>query len=69
MLFENLNNFHLNIKLTVELNPQNFLERKIILNNGGVVTTQVYLKENKVAVPWISKIPRRHKQMRNMILL
>ena len=44
MLFENLNNFHLNIKLTVELNPQNFLERKIILKNGGVVTTQVYLK-------------------------
>lgn len=51
MLFENLNSFHLNIRLTIELNPQSFLEPKIILNNGGVVTTQVHLKESKVAVP------------------
>ena len=32
------------------------------MNNKGVVTTQVYRKENKKAVPWVSKIPKRYKQ-------
>ena len=41
-LFEVLNNFHLNLKLTVEVNPENVLDRKIILKNDSVVTTQVY---------------------------
>ena len=62
VLFEALNNFHPNIKLTVEVNPVKFLDTTIILNNEGVVTTQVYRKENKKAVPWISKIPKRYKR-------
>ena len=45
VLFEALNIFHPNIKLTVEVNPENCLDIKIILNNEGVVTTQVYWKE------------------------
>ena len=32
------------------------------MNNEGVVTTQVYRKENKKAVPWVSKIPKRYKR-------
>ena len=32
------------------------------MNNEGVVTTQVYEKENKKAVPWVSKIPKRDKR-------
>ena len=62
VLFEALNNFHLNIKLTLEVNPEKFLDTKILLNNEGVVTTQVYRKENKKAVPWVSKIPKRYKR-------
>ena len=62
VLFEALNNFHPNIKLTIEVNPEKFLDTKILLNNEGVVTTQVYRKENKKAVPWVSKIPKRYKR-------
>ena len=61
ILFEALNNFNPNIKLTIEVNPEKFLNIKIILNNEGVVTTQLYRKENKKAVPWVPKIPKRYK--------
>ena len=50
-MFETLNNFHPNIKLIIEVNPVKFLNKKVILNNEGVVATQVYRKENKKAVP------------------
>ena len=59
--FEALNNFHLNIKLTIEVNPVKLLDTKIILNDEGVVTTQVYQKENKKAVSWVPKIRKRYK--------
>ena len=62
VLLEALNNFHPNIKLTIEVNPLKFLDTEIIVNNEGVVTTQVYRKENKKAVPWVSKIPKRYKR-------
>ena len=61
-MFEALNNFHPNIKLTIEVNPEKLLDTKILLNNEVVVTTQVYRKENKKPVPWVSKIPKRYKQ-------
>ena len=38
------------------------LYEQILLNKEGVVTTQVYRKENKKAVPWVSKIPKRYKR-------
>ena len=28
----------------------------------GEVTTELYQKENKKTVPWVSKIPKRYKQ-------
>ena len=59
-------NFHPKIKLTVNANPEKFFDKKIILNNEDVVTTQVYQKENKKAVPWVFRIPKRYK--RNTIL-
>ena len=62
VLFEALKNFHPNIKLTIEVNPVKFLDTKIILNDEDVVTTQVYQKENKKAVPWVPKIPKRYKR-------
>ena len=59
---EALTNFHPNIKLTIEVNPVKFLDSKIILSNEGVVTTQVYRKENKTDVPWVSKTSKRYKR-------
>ena len=47
MLFEALNNFHPNINLSIEINPEKFLDTKIILNNERIVTTQEYQKEKK----------------------
>ena len=51
VLFEALNYFHPNIKLTIEVNPEKFLDTKILLNNEGVVTIQEYRKENNKALP------------------
>ena len=51
ILFEALNNFHLNIELTTEVNPEKLLDTKITFDNECVVTTKVYRKENKKAVP------------------
>ena len=62
VLFEALNNFHPNIKLTTEVNPEKFLNKKIILNNDGVVTTQVYRQENKKDAPCVSEILTRYKR-------
>ena len=62
VLFETSNNFHPNIKLTREVNPVKFLDAKIVLKNEGKVTRQIYRKENKAAVPWVSKIPKRYKR-------
>ena len=45
VLFEALDIFHPNIKLTVDVNPENCWDIKIILNNEGVVARQVYWKE------------------------
>ena len=49
------------MKLSIEVNPERFLDTKIILNDEGVVATQVYQNENKKAVPWVSKILKRYK--------
>ena len=66
VLFEALNNFHPNIKLTIVVDPVKFLDKKIIFNifhhYEGVVTTQVYRKEYKKAVPWVPKISKRYKR-------
>ena len=44
VLFEALNNFHPDIQLTINVNPEQFFDTKIILNNEDLVTTQVYQK-------------------------
>ena len=62
ILFQALNKFHPNIKLTIEVNPVKFLDTKIILNNEGVVKTGLHRKENKKAVPWVSKISKGYKR-------
>ena len=50
-LYNALNSYHQNIKLTLELNPTKFLDTKIIRSNGKI-TTQVYNKMKKLPVHW-----------------
>ena len=60
-LYESLNNYHPNIKLTIEINPNKFLDTEII-ENKGVIETKVYRKTTKLPVPWSSNIPKRYKR-------
>ena len=60
-LYERLNNYHPNIKLTIEINPNKFLDTEII-ENKGVIETKVYRKTTKLPVPWASNIPKRYKR-------
>ena len=60
-LFEKLNSYHKNIKFTVEVAPNKFLDTKIEYGEDNV-NTSVYRSENKLPVHWTSKIPKRYKR-------
>ena len=60
-LCERLNNYHPNIKLTIEINPTKFLETEII-DNEGTIETKVYRKTTKLTVSWALDIPKRYKR-------
>ena len=49
-LYERLNNYHPNIKLTIEINLNNFLDTEIVYNEGSI-ETKVYRKTTKLPVP------------------
>ena len=65
LLFNDLNNYHPNINLALELNPKRFLDTNLEFKNG-ILITSVHLKEAKLPTPWNSKIPKKHK--RNVII-
>ena len=48
-LFQNLNCYHTNIKLTLEENPRKFLDTEIIRKNN-TISTQVFTKLTKIPV-------------------
>ena len=50
-LFEKLNNYDSNIKLTIEVNPSKFLDTEITIKNG-IIETSVVVRESKVPDPW-----------------
>ena len=60
-LFIDLNSYHENIKLTLEINPNKFLDTEIIRTNQGI-ETQVYNKGKKLPVHWSSKVPYKYKR-------
>ena len=60
-LFFRLNNYHRNIKLTIEISPVKFLDTQLV-NLNGKIETKVYRKLNKLPVPWSSNIPKRYKR-------
>ena len=64
-LFEKLNNYHPNIKLTIEVNPSKFLDTEILIKNG-IIETSVVVKESKIPNHWSSAVPKKYK--RNAIL-
>ena len=59
-LYNALNSYHQNIKLTLELDPTKFFDTEIIRSNGKI-TTQEYNKMKKLPVHWTSKISLRYK--------
>ena len=58
VLFDRLNDYHPNIKLTIELNPCKFLDTKLTYING-VYKFNVNRKSTKLPTPWDSKIQKR----------
>ena len=54
-LFEKLNNYHSNIKLTIEVNPSKFLDTEIVIKNG-IIETPVIVKESKFFEIYIGHI-------------
>ena len=61
MKFHALNNYHENIKLTIEISPSKFLETQIIYVEGKYIT-KFHRKESKIPIHWSSKIPERYKR-------
>ena len=60
-IFIDLYSCHENIKLTLEINPNKFLDTEIIRTNQGI-KTQVYNKAKKLPVHWSSKVPYKYKR-------
>ena len=60
-LFENLNNYHPNIKLTVEVNPCKFLDTEILIKNG-IIEISVAVKESKIPNHWSSAVPNKYNR-------
>ena len=60
-LYHELNNYHPNINLTIEINPKMFLDTQVITQNGKIETT-VYTKSTKVPAPSLSIIPKRYER-------
>ena len=60
-LFQELNSYNENIKLTLEVNPTKFLDTELVRENGEI-KTQVLSKSTKLPVHWSSKIPVSYKR-------
>ena len=60
-LYHELNNYHPNINLTIEINPKKFLDTQVIIKNGKIETA-VCRNSTKLLVPWSSNIPKRYKR-------
>ena len=58
-VFHALNNYHENIKLTIEISPSKFLDTQLI-NIEGKYITKVHRKESKISIHWSSKIYKRN---------
>ena len=62
ILSERLNNYHPKTKLTIELNPNKFLDTRLICVNG-TCNTLVNSKSTKLPIPWSSKRYKRNTSL------
>lgn len=61
LLFLKLNEYHPNIKFTIEENPTHFLDTAINKYDNDI-STSVYTKPNKLPGFWKSRIPNKYKR-------
>ena len=57
-LYYELNNDHLNVNLTIEINPKTFLDTQVITK---IEKLKLLFIENKLLVPCSSNIPKGYK--------
>ena len=68
VLFGRLNNYHLNIKLTTEVNPSKFLDTKLT-NINGAYKFNVYQENKKLPSPWTSpKLQNAINDIQSMVI-
>ena len=60
-LFQKLNNYHLNRKLTIEVNPSKLLDTETMIQSG-IIETYVTIKESKIPNHWSSVVSKRCKR-------
>ena len=60
-LFQNLNCYRRNFKLTLEENRRKLLDTEFMRKNN-IISTQVFTKLTKIPVHWSSKIPTNYKR-------
>ena len=60
-MFDRLNDYHLNIKLSIDVNPGKFLDIKLN-NTNDAYKFNAYRENRKIPSPWISKTPKRFKR-------
>ena len=60
-LFFKLNNYHRNIKLTIEISPTKFLDKQLV-NLNRKIEANVYRKPTKLPIPWSSNIRKPYKR-------
>ena len=60
-LFQEMNNFHQNIKFTIEKHPKKFLDTEIVITEEEI-KTKVFRKPNNLPAHWSSKTPKRYKR-------
>ena len=61
LLFQSINDYHTKLRFTLEVKPEKFLDTKIV-SNGGMISTLVYRKENKLTSHWSSQVPKKYKR-------
>ena len=60
-LFKKLNEYHPNMKFTIEENPEHFLDTTIN-RQQNTITTSLYTKPHKLPILWTSRIPSKYKK-------
>ena len=60
-LFQKLSKNHPNMKYTVEVKTEIFLDKKRVYSND-VITTEVKRNDRKLPVHWSSKVSKRYKR-------